>query len=180
MGKPDGLSKRFGEEKSAMGAKFVEEEQLLDLVEDENDNKGNAEDIELEEIDISKWDKHNGLWFVSEEHNLEVLQQHNDSQVAGHWGRHGTQELVSRNFTLERWSQDVANYVAGCIQCQKSKPDRHSKQTKLVLMLTGERPVEEIAMDSVGTFPESEGFYAILIVTDRFTKVQLYLTAKTT
>ena len=90
MGKPDGLSKRFGEEKSAMGAKFVEEEQLLDLVEDENDNKGNAEDIELEEIDISKWDKHNGLCLVTEEHRFEVLRQHYDSQVAGHWGRHQT------------------------------------------------------------------------------------------
>ena len=39
-------------------------------------------------------------------------------------------------------------------------------------MPTGERPFEEIAMDFVGILPESEGFNAILFVTDRVTKVQ--------
>ena len=34
-----------------MDAKFFEEGQLLDLGEDENDNEGNAEDIELEGVD---------------------------------------------------------------------------------------------------------------------------------
>ena len=180
MGKSDGLSRRSVEEKSAMHVKFFEDGQLLDLVQEENDNERNAEDMELEGIDISKWDKHNGLWLVPEEDRLEVLQQHHDSQVAGHWGRHRTQELVSRNFTWDRWSEDVANYVAGCIKCQKSKADRHSRQTKLIPMQTGERPFEEIAMDFVGELPESEGFNAILVVTDRFTKAQHYIPAKTT
>ena len=73
MGKPDGLSGRSAEEKSGMDAKFCEEGQLLDLGEDENDNEGNADDIELAGIDVSKWDKRNGLWMVSEEHRLKVL-----------------------------------------------------------------------------------------------------------
>ena len=47
-------------------------------------------------------------------------------------------------------------------------------------MPTGERPLEEIAMDFVGELPESEGFNAILVVTDRFTKVLHYLVANTT
>ena len=47
-------------------------------------------------------------------------------------------------------------------------------------MPTGERPFEERAMDFVGELPESEGFYAILVVTDWFTKVHHYLLAKTT
>jgi len=70
--------------------------------------------------------------------------------------------------------------VAGCIRCQKAKTDRHSRQMKLVPMPTGERPFEEIAIDFVGELPESEGFNAILVVTDQFTKVQHYLPAKTT
>ena len=67
-----------------MDAKFFEEGQLLNLGEDENDNEANAQDIELAGIDVSKWDKRNGLWLVTEEHRLEVLRQHHDSQVAGH------------------------------------------------------------------------------------------------
>ena len=139
-----------------------------------------ADDIEQQGIDVSTWEKRNGLWVVPEEFKLEVLKQHHDSEVAGHWGRHRTQELVSRNFIWDHWQEDVARYVAGCIKCQKAKADRHSKQTKLVPMPTGERPFEEIAMDFVGELPESEGFNAILVVTDRFTKVQHYVPAKTT
>ena len=67
-----------------MDAQFFEEGQLLDLGDDENDNEGNIEDLELEGIDVSKWDKRNGLWLVPEDHRLEVLRQHHDSQVAGH------------------------------------------------------------------------------------------------
>ena len=42
MGKPDGLSRRSGEEKSGMDGMFFEEGQLHDLGEDENDNQGNC------------------------------------------------------------------------------------------------------------------------------------------
>jgi len=47
-------------------------------------------------------------------------------------------------------------------------------------MPTGEHPFKEIAMDFVGELPESEGFNAILVITDRFTKIQYYIPAKTT
>ena len=66
------------------------------------------------------------------------------------------------------------------MKCQKSKADRHSRQTKLVPMPIGQHPFEEIALDFVGELSESEGFHAILVVTDQFTKVQDYIPAKTT
>ena len=107
-----------------------------------------------------------------------MLQQHNDSQVAGYWRKHWTQELLSRNFIWDKWSEDVARYVAGCMKCQKSKADGHSRQTKLIPMPTGEYPFEEIAMDIVRELPKSEVFNAILVVIDQFTKVQHYILAK--
>ena len=61
MGKSDGLSRRSWAEKSAMDAKLCEEGQLLDLGEDKYDNEGNVEDVKLEGIDVSTWDKRNGL-----------------------------------------------------------------------------------------------------------------------
>ena len=66
MGKLNGLSRRSGVQESGMDVKFVVQGQLLDLEEYENDNEGNAEDIELEGIDVSQWDKRNGLWLVPE------------------------------------------------------------------------------------------------------------------
>ena len=180
MGKPDSLSRRSGEEKSRMKAQFFNEGQLLDLKENNNDQEEDAEDVELEGIDVANWEKKHGLWVVPSEYKLEVLRQHHDSQVAGHWGRHWTQQLVSWNFIWHTWLEDAPSYVAGCVECQKNKADRHSKKTKLIPMPTRECPLEKIAVDFVAELPESEAFNAILFVTDQCTKVQHYSSAKTT
>ena len=58
-----------------------------------------------------------------------------------------------------------------------NKSDHHAKQTKSIPMLTGNQLFEEIAMDFVGELPELEGYYAMLVVMDRFTKVQHYIPA---
>ena len=84
MGKPDGLSRHSGEEKSGMEGQFFEEGQLLDLEEDNDGEEEDAEDVELEGIDVAGWDKKNRLWVGPEEHRLDVLRQQHDSQVAGH------------------------------------------------------------------------------------------------
>ena len=76
--------------------------------------------------------------------------------------------------------ENVANYVAGCIMCQKVKADRHSRQTKLVRIPTANRTFVKIAIDLVVELPESEGFNAILIMADQFSKLQHYISAKTT
>ena len=64
--------------------------------------------------------------------------------------------------------------------CQKSKADRHSRQTKLVPMPTVERSFYEMTMDIIGELPEPECFNAILFVTDQLTKVQHCIPAKIT
>ena len=73
MGKPDGLSRLSGEEKSGMDAHFFKEGQLLDLENDDVGEEEDAEDVELEGIDMGTWEKKNGLWVVQQEHRLEVL-----------------------------------------------------------------------------------------------------------
>jgi len=180
MGKVDGLSRHLGEEKTSMEARFFNEVQLLDLEEDDIEEREDADDVELEAIDGASWEKKNGLCVVPEVHKLEVLRQHHKSQVAGYWGRYRTQELISHKFLWDKWQEDFARYEAGCAKCQKAKADRYSRQMKLVPMPTGECPFEEIAMDFVGELPEFAGFNAILVITDRFTKVQNYIPAKTT
>ena len=172
MGKPDGQSRHLGEEKSGMDKHFFDEGQLLDLENDNVREEEDVEDVELERIDVATWENMNGLLVVPQEHRLEVLRQHHDGQVARHRGKHRTQELVSRNFVWGKWLEYVAKYMVGSVKCQKNKPDRHSRQTKLVPMPTGERPFKEIEMDFVGELAESEGFNTIPVVRDRFAKVQ--------
>ena len=98
MGKPDGVSSHLEEEKSGIDAHLFEERHLLDL---DNDNVSEVEDtkdVELKIIHMAIWEKKNGLCVVPQEHRLEVLPQHHDSQVAGHWGKHRTQQLILQNF----------------------------------------------------------------------------------
>ena len=62
--------------------------QLLDL---ENNNVGeeeDAEDVELEALDVATWKKKNRLRVVPQEHRLEVPRQYHDNQVVGYWGKH--------------------------------------------------------------------------------------------
>ena len=64
-----------------MDAQFVDEGQLLDLKEDENHNTGNVEDIELEGIAISQWDKRNELWLVTGDRDSKYF----DSTIIVKW-----------------------------------------------------------------------------------------------
>ena len=98
LGKPDGLSRRSGEVKSGIDLHFFDEGQLLNLENDYAGEEEDTQDVELQGIDVATWEKKNGVCVVPQEHRLEVLGQHHDSQVAGHWRRHRTQELVSQNF----------------------------------------------------------------------------------
>ena len=59
--KPDSLSRCSGEEKSGMDAHFFDEEQLLDLENDDTGEEEDAEDVDLEVIDVATWEKKNGL-----------------------------------------------------------------------------------------------------------------------
>ena len=52
MDNPDGLSKRSGEEKSGMDVQVFDEGQLLDLENDDVEEE-DAEDVELEGIDVA-------------------------------------------------------------------------------------------------------------------------------
>ena len=66
MEKPDSLSRRLREEKLGIEGKVFDEGQLMVLGEDENEGEGNAEDVEVEGVDVAGWEKKYRLWVVPE------------------------------------------------------------------------------------------------------------------
>ena len=186
MGRVDAISRRYGNKEAGGYDKLLTQgdtpatqtthllqAQVLLLDEHELDP--------LPGVNISNWPKNlDSLWIIPSEHRIEVLNQCHDLVVAGHWSHNRTKEIILRNFIWDNWQKDVANYVAICTKCQKAKADRHSRQLKLCLMPTRTIPFQEIAMDFIGKLPDSEGFNAILLITDQFTKMQIYIPAKTT
>ena len=67
MGEPDGLSKCLGEEKFGMEAKSFEAGQLMVV---EKGDEEDAEDVEVDKINVAGWEKKDELWVVPPEHRL--------------------------------------------------------------------------------------------------------------
>ena len=62
-----------------MDIHFFDEGQLLDLKIDDLGEEEDAEDLELEGIDVATWEQKNRLSVGLQEHRLEVLHHHHDS-----------------------------------------------------------------------------------------------------
>ena len=84
MGKPDSLSRHSTEEKYRMNIYFWNAGLLLDLKNIYAGAEKDAEHIELEGIDLARWERKNRLLGVPQEQRVEVMWQHHDSQVAQH------------------------------------------------------------------------------------------------
>jgi len=99
-----------------------------------------------------------------------------------HPGRWKTLELVMRNYWWPGISKYVLKYVDGCDVCQRGKTFPEMPAGKLMPIHISNAPWTDI---SVGGFyygvTEAQGYDAILVVCDRFTKqVHIIPTTKET
>jgi hypothetical protein len=100
-----------------------------------------------------------------------IIRENHDSIVAGHPGRYKTAELVTRNYWWPRVQHDIREYVEGCETCQRVKTHRQPLAAPLHPHDIPDRPWEIISLDLIGPLPESNGYNAILVIVDRFTKM---------
>jgi hypothetical protein len=125
---------------------------------------------------------HKGLTYVPDFDNLKIqlLRQAHDSPVAGHFGQNKTLELLSRDFYWPNMRILVNEYVGTCDTCHRAKPTRHRKYGLLQPLPIPSRPWSSISMDHIVELPISNGFNAILVIVDRFTKMAHFIPALTT
>jgi RNase H-like domain found in reverse transcriptase/Reverse transcriptase (RNA-dependent DNA polymerase)/Integrase zinc binding domain len=101
----------------------------------------------------------------------DIIREHHDSVAAGHPGRYKTQELITRNYWWPYIQSDIRKYVDGCEACQRSKTRRQKPRAPLNPNEVPSGPWEHISVDLIGKLPESQGFNAILVIVDRFSKM---------
>ncbi|KAL5476984.1 hypothetical protein ACEPAI_3170 [Sanghuangporus weigelae] len=99
-----------------------------------------------------------------------VMRECHDSTLAGHPGANKTVAMVSRSFWWPNIYVDVRNYVCGCDRCQRTKALRVTKAKVLHPNEVPEAPWQIVSVDLIGELPESNGFNAICVVVDRFSK----------
>jgi len=110
----------------------------------------------------------------------EILKAHHDSPLAGHPGRHGTQNLVERTFFWPGLSRDVHKYVNSCASCQTNKTSRLPLLTALHSHSPPTQPWEVVSVDLVGPLPSSQGNDAILNIVDHLSKMVIAIPTSVT
>jgi len=105
----------------------------------------------------------------------EVIQLHHDTPVGEHGGRWKTTELVTRNYWWPGVTKEVGRYVDGCDACQRYKNRSEALAGKLMPNAIPEKPWSHISADFIIKLPLAQGYDAILVVCDRFSKIAHFI-----
>ena len=100
----------------------------------------------------------------------ELLRLAHSCPIAGHRGVHATWVALSRRFFWDGLYEDVQAFVGACDSCRKAKRRTTRKNGLLQPLPVANGPWTSIEMDHITGFPKVDGFDAILVVCDRFTK----------
>ena len=100
-----------------------------------------------------------------------ILEHVHDSKTAGHLGVSKTLNKIRQGYYWPGLQSDVRSYVAGCQTCSKRKSPTKTKKAPMQTLQIG-YPMERIATDILGEFPETENRNRyILVISDYYTKV---------
>ena len=150
----------------------------------------------LSEGDIERLHKNNT---ISKEHNgklynqyirhyvpesnllqMEVIQKHHDTPIAGHTGYEKTLDLLQHNYYWPGMTTTIKEYVTRYDISQRFKGSNKAPADLLHPLEIPSLLWEHISADFITDLPLSHGFDAILMVVDQFSKeVELIPCTKT-
>ena len=106
---------------------------------------------------------------------LRVLRSYHDHPVSGHFGINKTLALIRQEYTWPSIRTFVTDYCRSCTTCSWNKAKCHKPYGLLHQLPVPSRLWNSISMDFIKHLPVSEGFTAILVVVDRFTKQSIFI-----
>ena len=86
-----------------------------------------------------------------------------------HPGIRATRQLLASRYVWPEMNSDVRRWTRNCIQCQRSKVQRHTV-TPLSSFPTPDARFDTVHIDLVGPLPPSRGYTYLLTCVDRFTR----------
>jgi len=105
----------------------------------------------------------------------EIIRLHHNTLVEGHGGRWKTAELVTRNYWWPGVTKEMGRYVDGCNACQRYKNRSEAPAGKLIPNVIPEKPWSHILADFITKLPLAQGYNAILVVCNRFSKMAYFI-----
>ena len=102
---------------------------------------------------------------------LELLREHHDSLLAGHYSIAKTYELLSCKYYFPGMLSFIKSYVSTCDLCSRRKAPHHAKHGELSPLPVPSGPWKSVSCDLITDLPPSNGFDSVLVFVDRFTKM---------
>ena len=135
--------------------------------------------------------QHNLLYYfhviyVSDETIMKakVLRLHHDNPLTKHFEIKKTRSLLQRKFYWFRILKNIKEYIQSCDVCQRVKTSCHRSYNETTSLFISIRSWKEISMNFIIEFLfnryENNIYDAILVVIDRYSKMTLYIFAKST
>ena len=110
----------------------------------------------------------------------EIIQKHHDSIIAGHPGQFKTQELITCNYWWPGMQRHICSYIDGCERCQRTKTHHELPRNPLHPNRIPTQPWTHVSSDLITCLPESDGYNAILVIVDRFSKMLILIAIRDT
>jgi len=105
----------------------------------------------------------------------EIICLYHDTLVGGHEGRWKMAELVARNYWWPGLTKEVEKYVEGYDACQRHKNQSEAPAGKLISNAIPEKPWSHISADFITKLPLAQGYNAVLVVCDCFSKIAYFI-----
>ena len=135
--------------------------------------------------------QHNLLYYfhviyVSDEAIMKtkMLRLHYDDSLMRHFEIKKTRSLLQKKFYWFRMSKDIKEYIQNCDVCQRMKAFRHRFYDETTSFFISVCLWKNISMNSIIELSfdryENDIYNVILVVVDRYSKMTLYIFAKST
>jgi len=119
--------------------------------------------------------KEGRIYVPEEDLRREIIQLHHDTLVGGHGGRWKMMELIGRNYWWPGIIKEVGRYMEGCDTCQRYKNQSEAPAGKLMPNTISEKPWSHILADFITKLPLAQGYDAILVVCNCFSKMAHFI-----
>ena len=128
---------------------------------------------------------HQGLSFMPETIQTELISHHHDNPLAGHFGIEKTCELLTLKYFWPSLRHNLEAYVKGCDICLASKAVRHKPYGDLQSLPVPTHWWKNLSMDFVTGLPIStnwkgDSYDSLLVIVDRLTTMVHYEPEKIT
>ena len=100
----------------------------------------------------------------------KILTEAHEPPTSGHFGPYKTYFTLAQNFYWPRMFKDIMSFIRSCDNCQRCKTGRAGTDGLLKPLDIPEQRWSSISLDFVTGLPASNGYDAILVITDRLTK----------